>query len=244
MLLRPETLYFELGRLLAEMPELAFGPITPEVQRWLASTNSIVKSSGSLTEPLQLTVASENLDGPSRVRNAETITNILYRMFIQAEANAPGEVRGSVLLIGGGLDAYRAIGRLLATASSDAFLIEPDADGKILADYAILAPERTTVRLLADEAEYRPSLVGGVQRWQQRFGDNRNLMVRVASANTLFERLILLDSERGWVLGAPFTQLAKRTHSTLVRMRAEDEARKMELYAEIWEEAKPLSLRS
>ena len=100
--------------------------------------------------------------------------------------------------------------RLLATATSDAFLVEPDADGKILADYALLAPERVTVRLLADEAQYRPSLIGGIQRWQQRFGDSRNLMVRVASANTLYERLILLDGERAWVPGAPFSHLANR----------------------------------
>ena len=106
-----------------------------------------------------------------------------------------------------------AMRRLLATATSDALLVEPDAAGKILADYAILAPERVTVRLLADEAQYRPSLIGGVQRWQQRFGDNRNLMVRVASANTLYERLILLDGGRAWVLGAPFSHLAKKdTH--------------------------------
>jgi hypothetical protein len=66
MLVTPEKLYFELGRLIAEMPELASGPITPEVQRWLASANALVKSSGSLTEPLQFTVACENLDGPLR----------------------------------------------------------------------------------------------------------------------------------------------------------------------------------
>ena len=241
MLLKPETVYWELGRLIAEMPELASGPITPEVQRWLANATELVKSTGSLTEPLQLSVACENLDGPLRARNAEIITNILHRMFIQAEANAPREVRGSVLLIEGNLDAHRAIGRLLATASSDAFLIEPDAAGKILADYAILAPERSTVRLLADEAEYKPSLIGGIQRWRQRFGDNRNLIVRVALANTLYERLILLDGERAWVLGAPFSHLARRARTTLVRMRPEEEARKIELYAELWEEAKPLS---
>jgi hypothetical protein len=244
MLLTPEKLYFELGRLIAEMPELASGPITPEVQRWLASANALVKSSGSLTEALQLTVACENLDGLLRARNAETIINILYRVFVKAEVNAPREVRGSVLLIGGNLDAYMAMRRLLATATSDALLVEPDAAGKILADYAILAPERVTVRLLADEAQYRPSLVGGVQRWQQRFGDSRNLMVRVASANTLYERLILLDGGRAWLLGVPFSHLAKRTHTTLVRMRPEEEARKIAVYAEIWEEAKPLSPRS
>jgi hypothetical protein len=69
-------------------------------------------------------------------------------------------------------------------------------------------------------------------------------MVRVASANTLYERLILLDGGRAWVLGAPFSHLAKRTHTTLVRMRPEEEARKIAVYAEIWEEAKPLSPRS
>jgi hypothetical protein len=244
MPLTPETVYFELGRLIAEMPELASGPITPDVEHWLASANALVKSSGSLTEPLQLEVASENLDGPLRVRNAETITNILHRMFVKAEVNAPREVRGSVLLIGGDLDAYKAMHRLLATASSDVLLVEPDAGGKILADYAILARERTTVRLLVDEAEFRPSLIGGFRLWQQRFGEGRNLMVRVASSNSLYERVILLDDGRAWVLGAPFGHLAKRIHTTLVRMRPEEEARKIELYAEIWEEAKPLSPRS
>ena len=243
MLLTPETLYLELGRLIAEMPDLASGPITPEVRRWLSSADTVVKSSGSLTEALQLTVACENLDGPLRSRNAETITNILHRMFVTAETNAPPEFRGSVLLIGGNLDAYKAIHRLLATATSDALLVEPDAGGKILADYAILVPERAAVRLLADEGHYRPSLMEGIQRWQQRFGDSRNLMVRVAMANTLYERIILLDGGRAWVLGAPLSHLAKRTYTTLVRMRPEEEARKIAVYGQIWEEAKPLSPR-
>ena len=50
--------------------------------------------------------------------------------------------RGSVVLIGESLDAYMTMRRLLATATSDALLVEPDAAAKILADYAILAPER------------------------------------------------------------------------------------------------------
>jgi hypothetical protein len=190
---------------------------------------------------LQLTTACENLDGPLRARDAETITSILHHTFNKAELNAPREVRGSVVLIGGNLNAFEAISRLLATASSDALLVEPDAAAKILADYGILAPERITMCLLADEAQYKPSLIEGVQRWQQRFGDSRKLMVRVASANTLHERLILLDSARGWVLGAPFGQLAKRRHTILLRMRPEEEARKLAVYAEIWQQAKSLS---
>jgi hypothetical protein len=112
-MLAPEKLYLDLGRLIAETPELASGPITPEVRRWLAIANSLIKSSGSLTEGLQLAVACENLDGPLRARHAETITNILHRTLVRAEENAPREIRGSVLLIGGDVDAYRAMRQLL-----------------------------------------------------------------------------------------------------------------------------------
>ena len=130
MRIAPERLYLELGRLIAEMPELASGPITPELQRWLARADSLVKSSGSMAEALQLTVALENLDGPLRTCNAETITNSLHRVLAKAELNAPSELRGSVLLIGEKFDAYTAMRQLLSTATNDALLVEPNAGGK------------------------------------------------------------------------------------------------------------------
>ena len=68
------------------------------------------------------------------------------------------------------LQAYKAVRKLLGTTSSDALLVDPDAAGKLLADFAILAPERATVRVLADEARYKPSLITGIHRWQLRFG--------------------------------------------------------------------------
>ena len=36
MSLTPEEAYFQLGRLVAEMPDLAAGAITPETKAWLA----------------------------------------------------------------------------------------------------------------------------------------------------------------------------------------------------------------
>src|SRR5262249_43818502 len=57
----PERRYFELGRLIAEMPDLGSGPITPDVQRWLANVNALVRSSGNLTDALQFAVACGHL---------------------------------------------------------------------------------------------------------------------------------------------------------------------------------------
>jgi hypothetical protein len=242
MQLTPERLYFDLGRLIADMPELASAPMTRELQSWLASANALVKSSGALAEALRLKVACENLDGPLRDRNAETIASILHRAFVKAETNAPREVRGSVVMLEGDLQAYKAVRKLLGATNSDALLVDPDAGGKLLADFAILAPERATVRVLADEARYKPSLITGIHRWQQRFGSGRDLKVRLASANSLHERLVFLDDARAWVLGAPFSELAKRPHTALIRMRPEDEARKIAVYSEIWGEADPLAV--
>jgi hypothetical protein len=240
MLVKPENLYFDLARLLAQTPDLASGRPTPEMHRWLATANALLKSSGSLADALQLKVACENLEGPLRARNAETIVKILHGVIAKAELNAPQEVRGSVVLIGENLHPYIAVRRLLGTATNNALLVEPAAIGKLLADYAILAPERVTVRLLVDEAQYKPSLIAAVERWEQRFGNRRNLIVRFASANSLYERLILLDCSRAWVLELSFSELAKREQTTLVRMRPQEEARKIAVYAQLWEEAEPL----
>jgi hypothetical protein len=244
MLLTRERLYFDLGRLIADMPELDRGEVTADMRRWLASAHALVRSSGSLADALQLAVACENLEGPLRSRNAETITGILQRVLARAERGAEGGMRGSVLLIGGDRDAYAVVREVLATAASDVLLVEPAAAARILADYAVLAPERVRVRLLADAGQYKPSLLAGAQRWRQRFGSRRYLELRLASAHSLHERLLQLDRGRAWVLGVPFSELARRTHTTLVRMRPEEEARKIAVYSEIWEEAEPLSARS
>ena len=114
----PQNLYLELGRLIAGTPELVSGPITPDVRRWLASANALVRSSGSLTDGLQFAAACENLDGPLRGRHAETVTTILHRMLVKAELSSPPELRGSVLLIGEDRDAYTAMRHLLRTATS------------------------------------------------------------------------------------------------------------------------------
>jgi hypothetical protein len=114
MQLTPERLYFDLGRLIADMPDFASAPMTRELQGWLASANALVKSSGGLAEALRLRVACENLDGPLQDRNAKMIASILHRAFAKAEANAPREVRGSVVMLEGDHQAYKAVRKLLA----------------------------------------------------------------------------------------------------------------------------------
>jgi hypothetical protein len=180
MSLTPEELYFELGRLMAEMPELATGPITPEINHWLARAVALVKSSGSLAEAIQLMAAREDLDGVLQARKAETIADIVHRALARADLNAPPAVQGAVIAVGDTLDAYIAVRKVLDTANTDVLLVDPDAGAKLLTDYAVLASDKVAVRLLADEAEYEASLITAAQRWAQQLGNYRTLMVRLA----------------------------------------------------------------
>ena len=43
----PEELYLQLADLVAEMPDLANSPITPEINRWLGRASAVVELSAT-----------------------------------------------------------------------------------------------------------------------------------------------------------------------------------------------------
>ena len=76
MSLTPEALYLQLGSLVAEMPDLAHGPITPEMNRWLGRAVTVAEMilRGDLADIVMLRTAANNLSGILRESNAQTIT--------------------------------------------------------------------------------------------------------------------------------------------------------------------------
>jgi hypothetical protein len=235
-----EDLYFELGRLVAETPVLESGPITPEINQWLKRAVALVQASGSLADAIQLTVAVQHLLGAQRPRQAETIIDIVHRSLARVGLNAPPSVQGAVIVVDETFDAYLAVRKVLGTASSDVLLVDPGAGAKVLTDYAVLAPETVTVRLLVDEDGHERSLPLALARWAQQLGRYRTLAVRSAPANMLHEQLILVDDANVWVLRQPFRELARKAQTSLVRARPETAARKVAAYAEIWADARPV----
>ena len=73
MSVTPEMLYFQLGSLAAETPELATGPITREQKEWIERAAALVDLACGLAEKIQFAMAVKNLTGELRARHAETI---------------------------------------------------------------------------------------------------------------------------------------------------------------------------
>lgn len=239
MSLTPEVLYLQLGSLVAQMPDLANGPITPEVNQWLGRAAALIAEASDQATAITFQNCAQFL-AVNRAYNAQAIMAIIYSALAKAELKAPAAVQGTFIPAGHAFDAFAAVGKVLGTAKTDVLMVDPYADEKVLTDYALLAPEQVSIRLLADQADYKKSLKPAAERWVQQFGHTRPLSVRLAAAKTLHDRLILVDGATAWTLGQSFKDMVARSHTSLVRMDPESGSRKIAAYETIWNTAVPL----
>jgi hypothetical protein len=236
----PEALYFELGSLAAEMPDLATGAITSDKKDWIERAAGVLHLTGGLAEKIRFTTAVENLYGALQERNAETITAIVQNALIKAENEAPAWLQGTFLIAGNTSEAFAAVRAVFATAQRDVLLVDGDADGRTLTDCAVLAPDRVLVRLLAEQSERNALLCSAARHWTERFGEARPLAVRLADAGTIHDKLIVVDRATAWAAGQPFNMLARRARTSLVRIPPQAAARMIAAHAAMWKAAEPL----
>jgi hypothetical protein len=237
----PEEAYFALGNLVAEQPDLTAGEPTPEQKAWLRRAAALVQSSASLADAIQFRLAVENLNGILRARHAKTIAGIVQRALAKAELEVPPEARGAFIAANNAFDVFAAVRKVLNTAEADVLLVDAQVDATVLTDYAVLAPATVAVRLLTGN-EHKPSLDAAARNWQQRFGDERPLAIRVADAQTLPDQLIVVDSFTAWLLGASFSDLARDKRTTLMRLSPEAAQERIAACAAMWEAAEPLEI--
>jgi hypothetical protein len=235
----PEAIYLQLGQLVAEMPDLATGPITPEMNEWMGRAVALVELVDRL-DTIPLKVACQTLNSAIRDSNVQTIAAIVHQALAKAELNAPASVRGAFIAAGDKFDAFAAVGKVLEMANAEVLMVDPYADAKALTDYALLAKENVSVRLLSDAADYKASLRPAAQHWTHQFGALRPLEVRLAPAKALHDRLIQVDGSTVWLVGRSFKDLATRSHTSIVRMDPDSAALKIAAYTVLWQTSTPL----
>lgn|SRR5262245_54677625 len=242
MALTPEAIYIQLGQLVSEMPDLATGPITPEMNAWMGRAAALVERLGDQGETITLRVSCQMLNSPHlRANNAQTIAAVVHRALAKAELNAPAGTRGAFIAAGDTLDAFAAVGKALAMARHGVLMVDPYADAKVLTDYAVQANENVTVRVLSDSAScYTASIKPAAEHWRRQFGALRPLEIRLTGPRALHDRLMELDGSQVFVLGQSFKDLAARAHTSLVRMDPDSAALKIAAYVDLWKAATPL----
>jgi hypothetical protein len=234
-----EAIYLQLRSLMEEMPALHMAP-TPDMYRWLGRVAPLIELTCGQVLAIQFRAAMQDL-GKFRSQSPETLLAIVYEALGRAEFLAPAAYRGSFIAAGHTLNALAAVANALSTAERDVLIVDPYADMKLLTDYAPTAPEKISMRILTSD-KYIQSLKPAAERWAQQHGMDRPLEVRLAPAERLHDRLIIIDGKDVWELHQSFKDLAARSHTSLSKMMfPEISKEKIAAYEDLWAAATSLA---
>ena len=236
--LDPQALYMQLGHLTAKVPDLTAAPLSQSTQQWLGKAYALISQVLDNSDLMAFKSHVSNSGGG--IDYTDEITMLLYRALALAELQAPAAAQGAFIPAGNAFDAMAAVGRVLQTAANDALIIDPYMDEKALTEFAVLAPEAVSIRLLADTASHKPSLRPAVTRWITQYGPRRPVEAKLAPPRILHDRLIAVDSGAVWVLTQSLNAFAARSPASIVRVDDETAALKVAAYDNLWQSSTPL----
>lgn len=242
----PDRLYHELGYLIAAMPDMTTNEWqTPEGQRWLGRAAALLEQTGSLTDTVEFNIAVQGLSSnafvPGHSGAVQRMTIALYRALARAELQASPSSSGAFIPVGETFSAFSALSRILGEARTRVMFVDPYADSNLLTDFAVLAPDGVSVRILADAASRKVAFSPAVRHWIQQYGAARPLEARLAPQRSLHDRLIIIDERVAWSLGQSFNALAARAPTSLIKADAETARLKIEAHDQAWQTASPIN---
>lgn len=234
----PEMLYHQLGQLRNAMPMWSMLG-RPESSQWTGRVLAVVEAAGHTIELVSLKTY---FDFAARQGSSEKtgllVAQVIDTSLAKLELHLPAGMQGAFIPAGGVHDAYQAVSKAIGAAQMGVFFVDAYADDTLVSDFGALAPEGVPVFILSDEKEVKPSLRPGAERWVAQWKTKRPLQVRLAPPKSIHDRLLVIDSGVAYVVGQSFKDLAKRAHSSLVRMDPDSGARKIEAHIAMWQAAK------
>lgn len=244
--LSPQALYHQIGRLLADQPDLvAFDEkwnLPTATITWLAQATALVKATGDLSLTVRIDNAVKQLVGTFQTDNhARDIVLILNQVLATLELQLPAGARGAFVTPGASLDAYAALSKIIAAASRSVLIVDPYMDVTAVTEVAELAPSGVGVQLLSDAGSVKATLKPAADRWVQQYGAGRPLEVRATAPRALHDRLIITDATVVWILTQSLKDFAKRSPATIQRADPDLALMKTEAFKAIWDAATPLS---
>ncbi len=232
----PETLYREIGRLIESMPDLTEHPVPAETHLWVGRAYRLVEQIGIGADAPLFTVAVNSLGTTDRFNAAHQIKATIYRAFAVVEAQAPAHVRGAFIPVGGSFDAFAAVAKVLKTATQDVLIVDPYLDEVVLTEFAETVPRGVRLRLMADQKNYKPTLLTAAARWAKQHGAARPLAVRLAPPRSLHDRALFVDGKVAWTLTQSLRDLATRSPAEIIRSD-DTAALKIPAYEAVWQSA-------
>ncbi|WP_447760144.1 hypothetical protein [Sphingopyxis panaciterrae] len=238
--LSPEALYYQLGQLLNNMPDLRAVDgnnfTTVEAMDWLARASALAREAEPIgSNSTAIEVGGDwILKGLNKNDQIQKIALAIRRIMARLELTLPTSAKGAFLIAGEEFDALAAVGKLLGEAKTDVLLIDPYMDASTLIEFGGLVADGICLRMLTDEAHFKDTLEPAAGKYVAQYGVARPLEIRLASARSLHDRLIILDSSSAWIVTQSLKDIAKRAHASIQRADEEGASLKVAAFKDIW----------
>jgi hypothetical protein len=229
-----EDLYRRIGRIIEECPSFqGISPLSVEQLTWLGRAEALIAASGDIVITAEFAAARSSLAySTMRAAGHQNLMLALYGILGKAELASPAAAQGAFIPVGGGFDAYSALAKIFALATTDVLIVDPYMDDSVLLDFGGAVPEQVGLRLLSDQATAKQSLGPAATRWKAQY-PSRALQVRLAPSRTLHDRVILVDRKDAWSVTQSLKDLAKRAPAEIIRAN-DVAALKIAAYEQIW----------
>jgi hypothetical protein len=210
----PEKLLAEIEGIIRAMPTGdAIYAVTPETLAWLGCASAAIR----LWDPISAVLFINDTEkihsrdpyaAPAAIR---AVTRTLHQAAHELRLQTVGPV--SVAIGQGGVfDYFDEVRKVIETARSDLFFVDPYLDAEFVSRYLPHVANGVPVRLLGRERI--PTLLPAVKLLQQQNG----LTIEVRSAAGFHDRYVFVDRQSCYQSGASFKDGAKKSPTTLTQI--------------------------
>lgn len=230
----PHVLLEKLRALLQVVPPLeGRGQYGNEQYSWLGQANALMHEWDEIKSLPFKTAVSCLLQNINRPANFGTVIAFFHDVIARVENSLPEEA-GQAFGPGAAYNFFRALYDLVSTVKVQLWVVAPYLDAEIFDGYMQALQPGVSARLLT--AKYLSNVKVAAEKYQAQFGS----AVEARSSNDIHDRVIFVDNNQCWVLGASIKDAALKKPTYLAPVSSDVAVEKRKLYEAIWAAGTPI----
>lgn len=224
----PHVLIEKLRNLLQSMPPLeGRGDYTQEQYTWLGKANAVMHEWSEIeSTPFKFAV-DYLISNVNRRSNYGTVVTAIHDVIARLENSLP-QNGGQAFGPGAAYDFFKALNDLVASANGQVLIVDPYLDAEIFDGYLQALKPGVSVRLLT--TKYVDNVRVAAEKYSAQFGH----AVKLRRSTDIHDRVIFVDNDQCWVLGASIKDAALKKPTYLAPVSMDVAVKKRKHYEAIW----------
>ena len=169
----------------------------------------------------------------NRQANYGLIITIIHKAIASIEEGLPKSV-GQGFGPGAVYDFFKAIRELVSSAENTLLIVDPYMDAEIFDSYLSASSKVKKVRLLANKHS------DDLKAASEKFSTQYSINLQAHKSSQIHDRVIFVDDEQCWVLGASIKDAAAKKPTYLAPLPKDIVAVKLQWYEDIWKNSSPI----